>query len=1040
MFRGLSSNKGILTAVTCLAHLAVFGFAEVAMAKAKGSKRPQGPNQEDYYSTSDKNISMDAKAQADVLRVKTIESIKPLLVDKKIKGPQKFELQLRLGELYAERHDYMRDQELVSYEAKYQKWVQGGKKGTEPKITYEKSKAQLTNAANAFRTLVQQFPKSPRTAAALFALGKTLARLENENSILYFNQLIRDHKNSPLVTDAYLSMGEYYFDKHQVPKAIDSYRMVLKNKTHQAYTYAVYKLGWAYFNATPKNDADAKDNINKSVTSFKLVVRLSERDKALAGRLNLREEAIKDLILVWSETQDTESAWAYFKTIGEKDSFYTLLERLGGIYSDQGNNRKAIEVYQRLLAEAEGREGNPEIYGRLVELHDRSGDTKAAIADLKDMQRLYVKGSNWTIKHGAKKDVIDAAYKLVEFNLHRYGTLFHNRGNKSKSNEMLAGAAAIYSLYLSSFPENGHAYEIRYYLADIQFEFAKYEASSDNYTLVAQARPKDGKYLSAAAMNAVLAMNKLDAQQKYAKLPPAGQVPKPLEIPSVKKKLIVTLDNYVGFLPKSADGYPMRFTAAEVYFNYGQYDVAMARFNKIADELPSTKQGVASVKMILAFQVEKKNWADSATLSRKFLANSSFKDKELRTYLASVLKTATFNQALALAAEEKHKEAALAFMAYRKDFPDDKSADRSLYNASVNFYKASMPEEALMANTTIIEKYEGSTMRPNAFVDVAQTYEGLAQFENSAKFYRRFAVTYPADERAPTALFNAATLYKGLKNFAEAEKNYSTFIRSYPKNALVNDAKWETAQLQEKLKNYAAAAATYREYAQRIGNSDPSQNYLARAKAATIQMNNLGGTKGRKEYETLRSELVRDSKTPAFEARRIIAETAFKEVEPAFAEYRKMTVNDPRKIEAQAQKKQTQLVNTAKRYEAVTSIGSIEFAVASLYRLGQMHEDFSQVLFNAPAPAGSSQVEVDKFKSSIEKVAFPLKEQATQFYETAFKRSQEVETFTVWTQRTYAKMAELAPTKYPAVIEQSIYPNYLEHRLMIDGAVANLAE
>jgi len=34
-----------------------------------------------------------------------------------------------------------------------------------------------------------------------------------------------------------------------------------------------------------------------------------------------------DLIVVWAETEEVDTAWRYFKTIGEKESFYDMLER-----------------------------------------------------------------------------------------------------------------------------------------------------------------------------------------------------------------------------------------------------------------------------------------------------------------------------------------------------------------------------------------------------------------------------------------------------------------------------------------------------------------------------------------------------------------------------------------------------------------------------------------------------------------------------------------------------------------------------------------
>ena len=76
----------------------------------------------------------------------------------------------------------------------------------------------------------------------------------------------------------------------------------------------------------------------------------------------------------------------------------------------------------------------------------------------------------------------------------------------------------------------------------------------------------------------------------------------------------------------------------------------------------------------------------------------------------------------------------------------------------------------------------------------------------------------------------------------------------------------------------------------------------------------------------------------------------------------------------------------------------------------------------------------------VEKVAFPLKEEAYKFFETAYKRSREVQTFTVWTRRTYNKMVELAPEKHPEIDAMAADPGYLSHEIKASSAVAELFE
>ena len=123
------------------------------------------------------------------------------------------------------------------------------------------------------------------------------------------------------------------------------------------------------------------------------------------------------------------------------------------------------------------------------------------------------------------------------------------------------------------------------------------------------------------------------------------------------------------------------------------------------------------------------------------------------------------------------------------------------------------------------------------------------------------------------------------------------------------------------------------------------------------------------------------------------------------------------------------LMNDSEKYEQIVDLGSGEFTVASAYRLGEAHENFANSLLRAPTPKGASQTYTDKLKTELEKVAFPLRDEAYKFFELAHKRSAEVQTFTAWTRRAYQKLSELAPDRNPPVDEISADPSYLSHLL-----------
>lgn len=1057
MFRGTTFNKIARWFAAAAIYLAADG-ALLAGTTGRSEDVVKGkltaPGLEDhanYFAENRKDLPPETLEKADKIRRKTIASIRDLL-DSKKKSIRRFELLLRLGELYVERHDYLRDVELTKFENSWDKWntsTDKSKAGAEPKVDYAGSEGELTKAANSFRQLVTEFPKEPRTDAALYSLAKTLARLGKDTSVDYYKQLIRSFPKSPLIPDTYLALGEYYFDKHDVVTSITYYKKVMAFKDHKAYPYAVYKLGWANYNAPAKNDAEVKDSLAKAVAAFKLVVKLADAaaekrkdGEKTANNFSLRDEAIKDLIMVWADAEDVASAWKYFKTIGDTDSFYKMLERLGNIYCDHGKNQQAIAVFQRLLKDAPKREGNPQVHAKLLELYDVTGQVPQVIVELRNMQKLYLGDSAWVRANKAEEKAAPEATHTVELNMHRFGALFHQRAQKSNNETLYRSAAEIYKMYLESFAQEGAAYDIRYYLAEILYDFKQYEPASDHYMKVAKASPT-GKYMKPAALNAVAAMNQLVQSKKWGQLPPLGQAPKPITIPHEKQKFVEQIDQYVALLPKEKDGEPMRFTAAQIQFEYGHYPEAIKRFEKITKDIPQTTQARASVRMILGFYADKEDWNKliswAQTFNRQDKAGPKLMDAELSKYTLDLLRGSMFKRALAYEKTGKHEQAARSFIEYQKEFPQDPSADRALYNAMLNFIKIDKIEVALTTGNQLLDKYPKSALFPDVIASVASTYESLAKFEQAASLYRRLSANFPADKRAPSALYNAAVLYKGLKKTPESIEILKEFVAKYPADRIAADATLELATLYERTNQMPLAIQTYAAYAQKY-SGDRDANLFAAAKAASLKTTNGKLNEGKAELLRLHGVLAAKDGPAALEARSTVAAALFKIMDPEFSKFLALKITDGSKIEQQVGDKQQKLVALADGYQGIIALGAGEFTVASLYRLGEAHENFSQALFKAPGPKGASQADTDKLKTELEKVAFPLKEEAYKFFETAYKRSKEVETFTAWTRRTYQKMVELSPDKHPAVDEISAEPAYLGHDIKITPAVAELIE
>ncbi len=1048
MSRGIISvkSRSMLLMVSILLTVQPGRLEAGSSARAVESKsgRSAAPSKEDgidYFSTSRKDVSPEDAKKADILRIKTINSINALLSDKK-NSKNEYELTLRLGELQVERADYLRDLEIADYIKNHDKWQatdESKRSKTPPSANYTKSENSLYQAAQTFRKIAVKFPKHPRSDTVLYSLGRTLSRLNDDNATQYYRQLIDNHPKSKLIPDAWLALGELHFDKHRIKEATSAYQKVMDFKTHRAYPYAVYKLGWCFYNNNGSQEKSANDNLEKALAAFQLVVKLSDKQKA--SNFNLRDEALRDLVMVFAELEDTERAWKYFKGIGETDRFYAMLEKLGSMYADAGKNSKALDVYAKLVSESPSRKNNAQIYQKMAYLFDLSNRFQDVVDTVKTMQSLFAAESSWTRSNQENPKNLADAKNITERTLHRYGTMFHSRGQKIKDKKLESLAADIYTVYLQSFDKMPPAYDIRFYLADIQMDQKKYAQASANFIAVAKQRTKDGKYTKEAALNAVDAVSRWVQSEKFAPVPPPGQATSALEIPKIKKIYADTLDFYVTLLPSDQSGLPMRYSSAQIYFDYGQYPEALKRFESLAKDFSGTKQGQASARVIIAYYNGKTDWRNVIEYGKKFQGNKAIcQDPQIKKFVDDSLRAALFNSALAYEKEKNYSKASDAFMEFQSLFPSDGNADRALYNASLNQFKNGDVEKSLASQQTLLNKYPKSQLCPDVTANMAETYQALAQFAKASDMYKRFANTYLNDKRTPFSLYNAAVLQRGINDNRGAIQSFTEVYRRFPSHSLATAAMLESATLSEDMGDLVAASNIYAAFGSRSDVKNTDDGLFAQAKSIDLRLSvDPKNQNARKDFGKLVTSLKAKNSPRATGARSIAAKILFNDQESSVRSFKQIQLASVKDIEQQAGHKQARLERLANAYQEIIGVGNPEFAVASYYRLGELHEDFAKALFSVQAPSDYSPKDASDLKSQLEKSAFPLRDQAYKFFETAYTQSSEVDSLSEWTQKTYQKMSSLAPDKHPEMPEQISEPGYMTSKIAISNATERLA-
>ena len=235
-------------------------------------------------------------------------------------------------------------------------------------------------------------------------------------------KLIKRYPKSQYGPDAYLQIGEHYFnDAGKLSQAIKAYAKAYKlgKKVDDAriYTYAYYKLAWCDYNT---------GDYAKALKKFRKVVGFAKETK----KVQLRDEALNDMIRAYSHLDAVDDAFEYYKTeVSEKEA-YEKLRRLGALYDKEGKYDVEIKLFKKL--------------NELYPYHPKAPVNQSAIMNAwaqldskEDVRReantlvdLYSPDGPWAKRNADNQRAVEQANEIVEDELSGLVTEQHKELSK----------------------------------------------------------------------------------------------------------------------------------------------------------------------------------------------------------------------------------------------------------------------------------------------------------------------------------------------------------------------------------------------------------------------------------------------------------------------------------------------------------------------------------------------------------------------------------------------------------------------------------
>lgn len=1024
-------------------------------------------------------------AEADRKRDEAINDLKQI-IPQVPPGPQKSELLFQLAEFWIEKSKYFYFQEWSAFDKKQSEHFecvneQGEKAcGVAPKIDNHESELYRDEALRLYEQILKDSPTYPRKDEVLFALAVNLyEKGDKAGSINRYRDLVTQYPSSSFVGDAYVAMGEHYFESNDLAKAEAAYQKALEASAREPriYNFALYKLAWCAFNS-----GDYEGSLQK----LQEVVTRSEGARS-KNEVALKWEALRDMVLSWQKLEAVAEAHDYYNRVTSRDRARGYFARLASSYFGAGDHNHAISAFNMLIDEDPNDARNPEYQSNIVRSYEGMRMRDKVLDQMKVLVANYKPGSAWAVANKSNEGALRNAYELTEGAMRELVTDYHQEAQKTKEVKTYRLAASIYKDYLDSFDDSDHAYNLRFYYAEILWTLEDWEGAAEQYELT-YAKDAEGSYSKTAAYNTLLAYEKLIAIDKgelqksqlrddqkvdenkskgtaqKSKRVTSTSVQKDVQeeqIPKWESKMIEAADRYATIAaadPRMAqDEIQVRYKAAFIYYDRKHFTEAAKRFGDIILKWPTDSQAQKAADLSLNILEVKEEWYELARLSRAFYENKKLAQpgSKWATELAKIVEGAQYKyiDVVVYKKDGKTAQAANMFREFVAEYPKSEYAAQALRYAMIIFEEAKELDRGIEVGQQILAQYPDSEHKAPAMLTLAGFYERTADFENAASYYRRYAreweekvgirakegdkkptlkkpedvIKAHADDarRASDALYNAALWTEGLGRLDEAIALYREYIEKYRtvKDAIPADTlAFNIALIREKQQDWNKAEQAFGEFIKTYEKSASAGTiFYARYKQA-LALQKLGkNADALKLFEACSKDFPRvsDKDKRNIDYIDAYAHARFVMLEPKWREYVSVKFDNVRTLRNNLQRKLKLTQEVEKAYTEVLGIGSGDWGIAALTRIGMMYQDFARNFVESPDPPGLDDDQLMMYRSELENRAFPLEEKAIEGYETALEKSYELNVYNEFTISAQDALNRFKPGEYGEVRQVS---------------------
>jgi len=946
----------------------------------------------------------------------------------------------------------------------------------EPKLDNHQSELYRTEALRLYEQILKDSPTYPRKDEVLFALATNLyEKGEKGAAIDRHRDLVTQYPRSRFVGDSYIAMGEHYFAANELGKATSAYSKALEASATEPriYNFALYKLGWCAYNGGDYEDALKKfqDVVDRSEAG-RTKNEVALKGEALRDMVMTWQAlgAVQEANAYYKKKTSKAGARRYFAMLANKyfaDGVHDhAIEAFRLLIDEEPLEERNPEYQSNIVRAFEGLRQRDRVLAEMRVLVTNYKPGSAWSVANKDNARAL--RSAYELSEGAMRELVtdyhQEAQKTKEVKTYRLAAEIYK--------EYLDSFADSESAYNLRF----YYAEILWTLEEWEKAAEQYEATYEKDAEGSYSKTAAYNALLAYEKLIAIDKGELERAQlrddqkvdekkgkgraEKAKRIQVVQVDKNVKeevIPKWEAKMIEACDRYALIAaadPRLAnDEINVRYKSAFIFYDRKHFTEAANRFGDIILKWPDDAQARKAADLSLNILEVKEEWSDLARLSRAFYANKKLaKPGEKWTQeLAKIMEGAQYKYVdlVVLQKEKRDEDAATMFRDFVTEFPkSDYAAQALLYSMEI-YTKANKLDQGMVVAEKILADYPTSNHRPTAVWSLAKFNEQTADFDKASAYFlqyvreweekvglradpkadpkKKVALKKPADvikansadaAKASDALFNAALWTEGRGDFDEAISLFREYVEKYgtvPNAEPSAKIAFHIADIYNLQRDWPKAEKAYEDFIKSYEKrASAGEIFYARYKRARALEQLKRKDEAMKLLDLCAKEFPKMSADDRGKAdyRDAYAYSQFMMMEAKWKAYTAIKFNNVRNLKKDLAEKMKATPILEADYTAVLAIGSGDWGIAALTRIGMMYQDFARNFVESPDPPGLDFEQLDMYRSELENRAFPLEEKAIEAYEKALDKAYELGIYNEYTLAAQEALNRFKPGEY----------------------------